>query len=67
MLTDQQRRVLDLVRSWVAEHGWPPTLREICGELNVASPQTARDHLLALERKGYIFRGRGSRALRVLF
>jgi len=28
-LTDRQRRILTFIRDWVAEHGYPPSMREV--------------------------------------
>lgn len=66
-LTETQGRVLSVIQSWAREHGWPPTLREICAEIGVSSPETARQHVDALVRKGYVERGRGARALRAVW
>lgn len=59
-LTDKQRGVLNYIAAYVAEHGYPPSMREIaltaCGSVHV---HTARCHLKALERKGYISRVEG--------
>jgi len=65
-LTDKQREVLGFMRSFVAKHGVPPTVREI-GDRFKVTPRAAFDHLRALERKGALQRrvsaGRTSRAL----
>src|SRR2546421_12914573 len=65
-LTDKQREVLGFMRSFVAKHGVPPTVREI-GDRFKVTPRAAFDHLRALERKGALQRrvsaGRASRAL----
>lgn len=65
-LTAKQREVLDFVRSFTAEHGVPPTVREIGARFRI-TPRAAFDHLRALERKGALQRRpsarRTSRAL----
>src|SRR5207247_9845774 len=65
-LTDKQREVLGSMRSFVAKHGVPPTVREI-GDRFKVTPRAAVDHLRARERKGALQRrpsaGRTSRAL----
>ena len=65
-LTDKQQEVLGFIRTFVAKHGVPPTVREIGGRFKV-TPRAAFDHLRALERKGALQRrvsaGRTSRAL----
>jgi repressor LexA len=65
-LTGKQREVLAFMRTFVARHGVPPTVREI-GDRFKVTPRAAFDHLRALERKGALQRrtsaGRTSRAL----
>lgn len=53
-LTDKQRRILNFVRESSAEHGFPPTLREIGEAVGVANVSAVRGHLAAIEKKGYI-------------
>ena len=62
-LTDRQRRVLDFIVHSVERRGYPPSLREICEEMGISSTRGALRHLEALERKGYITRGSGARAI----
>jgi repressor LexA len=65
-LTSRQREVLGFMRSFQAQYGVPPTVREL-GERFRITPRAAFDHLRALERKGELMRrpsvGRTSRAL----
>ncbi|RME67198.1 MAG: repressor LexA [Nitrospirae bacterium] len=58
-LTMAQERVLEYVRRFVSERGYPPTVREICDAFGFKSPMAAKAHLDALERKGYIRRRTG--------
>src|SRR5512137_906674 len=63
-LTKRQEEILDFIVGWVRDEGFPPTLKEIAGRFGLASPNAARDHVLALERKGFLKRtGEKSRAL----
>lgn len=55
-LTARQRRVLEFVVSFVASHGYAPTLREIGAELGIRSTNGVSDHLRLIERKGYLRR-----------
>lgn len=55
-LTDRQQLVLDFIRQSIVDRGYPPTLREICKPLGTRSTNGARNHLAALERKGFIVR-----------
>ncbi len=63
-LTRRQEEILDFVVSRVRDEGFPPTLKEIAERFGLASANAARDHVLALERKGFLKRtGEKSRAL----
>lgn len=55
-LTNRQQAVLDVIRSHAAEHGYPPTVREIGAKLGLASSSTVHAHLAALERAGVLER-----------
>jgi len=63
-LTSRQQEVLDFVCRFRDEHGCPPSLREISEQIGTKGTATAKLHLEALERKGYITRRReGSRGI----
>ncbi len=63
-LTKRQQEVLDYIRAYITEHGYPPTLRELGSQLGISSTNGVNDHLKALERKGYLARDEAkSRAL----
>ena len=55
-LTKRQQSVYDCIESFVEEHGYGPTVREICKSLGLSSPSTVHVHLKSLEDKGYIHR-----------
>jgi repressor LexA len=66
-LTDKQRAVLAFIERQIRSVGYAPTIREIGRQFGIRSTNGVNDHLLALERKGYISReGQKSRTLRVL-
>lgn len=66
-LTPRQAQVLEMIRSFAAEHGYPPTRYEIAEALGFSSVNAAVDHLKALARKGAIELLPGaSRGIRVL-
>jgi repressor LexA len=54
--TDRQRRILDVIRAFTAEHGYPPSVREIGELVGLSSSSTIHAHLKALERRGMISR-----------
>ena len=56
MLTDRQRQIFDFLASYVDEHGYPPTVREIGEAVGLASPSTVHAHLANLERAGLLKR-----------
>ena len=55
-LTKRQQAVLDSIERCIEQKGYGPTVREICADLNLASPSTVHVHLKTLEQKGYIVR-----------
>jgi repressor LexA len=56
MVTDRQRAILDYLRDFVDEHGYPPTVREIGEAVGLRSPSTVHAHLAQLERAGLLRR-----------
>ena len=66
-LTPRQRLVLDVISRSVKLSGRPPTLRELGKRLSISSTNGVRDHLKALEEKGYIRRdGHSARGIRLV-
>lgn len=66
-LTQRQARVYECLRRFVAERGYPPTLRELMQELGFKSPSSVHAYLAQLEQLGYIRRDVSkSRALELL-
>ena len=53
-LTKRQNDILEVIKKFIADHGFPPTVREIGSILNLSSPATTQFHLNRLEEKGYI-------------
>ncbi|MBQ85564.1 MAG: LexA repressor [Gammaproteobacteria bacterium] len=53
-LTDRQEQILNYIREYLAETGFPPTRSEIAQEMGFKSPNAAEEHLRALARKGAI-------------
>ncbi len=58
-LTERQSAVLEFLREFTAEHGHPPTEREIQSGLGFSSQSVARHYLAALEKKGALTRRAG--------
>lgn len=65
-LTPRQQQVLELVGRFAADHGYPPTVRELCRLAGVSSPDTIQYHLDKLREKGLLEEAKGrSRAAQV--
>lgn len=63
-LTDRQQQTLEIIHSFIAACGYPPSLRQIGEKLGVSGTLGVMKHLEALERKGYIRRqGKSSRGI----
>jgi len=55
-LTGRQREILELIRSTVADRGYPPSVREIGESVGLSSPSTVHSHLSSLVEYGYLRR-----------
>ncbi|QFT54638.1 transcriptional repressor LexA [Microbulbifer sp. THAF38] len=65
-LTARQTQVLELIKTYLDDTGYPPTRAEIAQELGFRSPNAAEEHLKALARKGAIEMVAGaSRGIRI--
>ncbi len=65
-LTARQEEILEYIKDYLAETGFPPTRSEIAAKMGFKSPNAAEEHLRALARKGAIEMLAGtSRGLRI--
>lgn len=55
-LTERQQRIMEAIRSSLANRGYPPTMREIGDVVGLASPSSVKYQLQVLEEKGYLRR-----------
>ncbi len=53
-LTPQQQSILKLVKEFMADHGYAPTVRELCRLAGLKSPDTVQYHLDNLRAKGLL-------------
>jgi repressor LexA len=66
-LTQTQEKVLNFLKNFLLEKGFPPTLREIASHFGLKGPKGPQKTLHILERKGYIRKSPGgSRAIEIL-
>jgi repressor LexA len=66
-LSNRQKVVLDAIKHYTKVNGFSPNIRELCLMCDVTSTATIYDHLVKLEKKGYITRLPGSsRTIKVI-
>lgn len=67
VLTDRQKRILEVLEHFQTRSGYPPSIREICDQADISSTSVVNYYLDQLEEMGYIERdGRVSRGIRLL-
>ncbi|GAB4541471.1 MAG: transcriptional repressor LexA [Anaerolineae bacterium] len=65
-LSERQRRMLEFIKSFMLENGYPPTIREIGEAVDISSTSVVNYNLNALQKEGYILRDRTvSRGIRL--
>lgn len=55
-LSERQEKILNFVRLFTRENGYPPTIREIGEAVEISSTSVVNYNLNALQREGLIFR-----------
>lgn len=53
-LTEQQSNILVFIKSYAHNNGYPPTRADIAKHFKFKSVNAAQEHLVALNRKGWI-------------
>jgi len=59
-LTTRQKQVLQFLKAFIADKGYPPTRSEIASHFGFKSANAAEDHLRAIAAKGAIYLTKGS-------
>jgi repressor LexA len=54
--TEKQQRILEVIREFTSEQGYPPSVREIGERVGLSSSSTVQSHLKTLERRGLLRR-----------
>lgn len=66
-LTERQEEILNFIKEFLQECGYPPTLRQIGKHFSISSTFGVKRHLEALEKKGYLnIESNASRGITVL-
>ena len=66
-LTERQLHILEVLDRYQQQHGYPPSIREICQRADISSTSVANYYLDQLEERGMIERaGRVSRGIRLV-
>jgi repressor LexA len=55
-LTKRQQEIFDFIKSYLQEHGYPPTVRDIGKAIGLTSSSTVHAHLANLEKIGLLRR-----------
>jgi repressor LexA len=55
-LTKRQREIFDFIKTYSADHGYPPTVRDIGKAIGLTSSSTVHAHLSNLEKLGLLRR-----------
>ncbi len=62
-LTQRQQTVLETIRVWIRERGYPPTIRELGKLLGIRSLRGVTTHLDAIAKKGFLKRESRARSI----
>lgn len=54
--SSKQLQILQYIYDTVQKRGFPPTIREICHEVNLSSTSTVHGHLARLQQKGLLIK-----------
>jgi repressor LexA len=55
-LSERQRKILEFIKSFTLDNGYPPTIREIGEATDISSTSVVNYNLNALKKEGYIIR-----------
>ncbi|MEN3043448.1 MAG: transcriptional repressor LexA [Fervidobacterium sp.] len=61
-LTEKQQHIFEFIKDYMIMKGYAPSIRDIARHFKM-TPRGAQQHLIALEKKGYIKRGKGPRTI----
>ncbi|MBO0962455.1 transcriptional regulator [Neobacillus sp. MM2021_6] len=53
-ITQKQLKILAVLKTYIAQHGYPPSYRELAVLMNLVSSSTIKQHLDSLRKKGLV-------------
>ena len=65
-LTKRQQTVLETIRMWIRQRGYPPTIREIGKQMGIKSLRGVTTHLDAIAKKGFLKREPRARSISLM-
>ena len=65
-LTNRQHTVLNTIRAWIRQRGYPPTIRELGKALGIKSLRGVTTHLDAIAKKGFLKREPRARSISLM-
>lgn len=54
---EKEKEILDIIKTFINEKGYSPTIREICRIANIKSTASVHGHIKRLKDKGHITNG----------
>ena len=65
-LTKRQQTVLETIKMWIRQRGYPPTIREIGKQMGIKSLRGVTTHLDAIAKKGFLKRESRARSISLM-
>ena len=65
-ITEKQQKVLQIIRDYYLENGYAPSLSELGQMLKISTKRGVVNHLIALEKKGFIIRTSEARGIQLV-
>ena len=56
-MTEREQEILEIIKTFIKENGYSPTIREICKLANIKSTASVHGHIKKLKAEGYITSG----------
>ena len=64
-MTEQQKKILRFIKSYNAENGYQPSVREMADHMGFKSTNAVHEHLVKMEKEGVLELTNQPRAIRI--